>query len=80
MEGSDYVMNDLLNIIGNVGFPIAVSAYLLIRIEGKLGELAQAIAELRECIISLPYVVYRNSQGMVPLAEHRKPSGSCPPT
>lgn len=73
-------MNNLLDIIANVGFPIAVSAYLLIRIEGKVGELAEAIAELRECIVSLPYEVYRNSQGMVPLKEKRKPSGSYPPT
>ncbi|MTK12832.1 MAG: YvrJ family protein, partial [Clostridiaceae bacterium] len=28
--------NDLLNMIGNVGFPIAVSVYLLVRLEGKL--------------------------------------------
>lgn len=47
-------MNELLNIVGNVGFPIAVSAYLLIRIEHKLGELTAAIGELRETIITLP--------------------------
>jgi hypothetical protein len=73
-------MNELLDIIGNVGFPIAVSAYLLIRIEGKLGELAEAIAELRECIISLPQQVYRNSpQGVLPLMEKHKPPDSYPP-
>lgn len=47
-------MEELLNIIGNVGFPIAVSAYLLIRIEAKLGELGKAITQLREAIITLP--------------------------
>lgn len=48
-------MKELLDIVGNVGFPIAVSAYLLIRIEGKLSVLSTAIAELREAIITLPH-------------------------
>jgi hypothetical protein len=47
-------MEDLVGIIGNVGFPIAVSAYLLIRIEGRLQDLSQAILDLREAIITLP--------------------------
>ena len=47
-------VEELLNIIGNVGFPIAVSAYLLIRVEAKLGELSKAITQLREAIITLP--------------------------
>ncbi|NLX02320.1 MAG: YvrJ family protein, partial [Syntrophomonadaceae bacterium] len=47
-------MEELLNIIGNVGFPIAVSAYLLIRVEAKLGELSNTITQLREAIITLP--------------------------
>ncbi|HHW62140.1 MAG TPA: YvrJ family protein [Syntrophomonadaceae bacterium] len=45
-------MDELMQLIGNVGFPIAVSAYLLIRIEGRLMELNSAIIELREAIIS----------------------------
>jgi hypothetical protein len=47
-------LEELLSIIGNVGFPIAVSAYLLIRIEAKLGQLTSAITQLREAIITLP--------------------------
>lgn len=47
-------MEELLNVIGNVGFPIAVAAYLLIRIEGKLNELTAAITGLREAIITIP--------------------------
>lgn len=43
----------MLSLIANVGFPIAVAAYLLIRIENKLSDLTQAITELRECIITL---------------------------
>jgi hypothetical protein len=47
-------VEDWLNLIGNMGFPIAVSAYLLIRLEAKLGQLSNAIAQLREAIITLP--------------------------
>jgi len=47
-------MYELLTIIGNMGFPIAISAYLLIRLEGKLVELTTVIRELRETIITLP--------------------------
>jgi len=43
-------MEELLNMVGNVGFPIAVTAYLLIRIEAKLNELTGAICSLREAI------------------------------
>jgi len=48
-------MEDLLNLIGNVGFPIAVSVYLLIRVENQLGNLTTAIGELREAIITMPH-------------------------
>jgi len=39
-------MEDLLKAVANVGFPIAVAAYLLIRIEGKLDNLASSINKL----------------------------------
>jgi hypothetical protein len=51
-------MNELLTMIGNVGFPIAVSVYLLIRVESKLSDLTGAIGELREAIITLPQNKY----------------------
>jgi uncharacterized protein YqgV (UPF0045/DUF77 family) len=47
-------MEELISIIGNVGFPMAVAAYLLIRIEGRLQSLSEAISDLREAIITLP--------------------------
>lgn len=47
-------MNELLTLIGNVGFPIAVAAYLLIRIENRLTDLTSAINDLREAVITLP--------------------------
>lgn len=42
--------NDLLNMIGNVGFPIAVSVYLLVRLESKLEVLTQSINNLSNVI------------------------------
>jgi hypothetical protein len=39
-------MEDLLKAIANLGFPMAVAAYLLIRIEGKMDSLAASINQL----------------------------------
>jgi hypothetical protein len=39
-------MEDLLKAVADVGFPIAVTAYLLIRIESKLDKLATSINQL----------------------------------
>ena len=42
--------NDLLNMIGNLGFPIAVSVYLLVRLESRLEVLTQSINNLSNVI------------------------------
>ncbi len=42
--------NDLLSMIGNVGFPIAVSVYLLVRLESRLEVLTQSINNLSNVI------------------------------
>lgn len=39
-------LEDLLKAVGNVGFPIAVAAYLLIRVETKMDKLAASINQL----------------------------------
>jgi len=39
-------MEDFLTAIANVGFPIAVAAYLLIRIESKMDNLSSSINQL----------------------------------
>ena len=44
---------DLQNLIGSVGFPINLSMYLLVRIEGKLQTLSDSINELSKNIISM---------------------------
>ena len=45
--------NELLTAIGNFGFPIVVSVYLLVRIEGKLAELTASITELAKAVAVL---------------------------
>lgn len=45
-------MDSLQMLIANVGFPIAISMYLLIRIEGKLHELTTSIDTLSRNINS----------------------------
>ena len=45
--------NDFLTIIANVGFPIALSMYLLGRIEGKLQVLSDSINELSSVLVNL---------------------------
>jgi hypothetical protein len=43
-------LEELIPMVGNLGFPIAVSIYLLVRIEGKLENLTMSIRELSEAI------------------------------
>lgn len=45
-------MEGIINFIGNLGFPIAISLYLLIRIEGKLEILTNSIYALTNVITS----------------------------
>ena len=39
-------MDNFVQIVGNVGFPIAISLYLLMRIEGKFEVLSNSINNL----------------------------------
>ena len=43
-------INDLMNLITNVGFPISVCAYLLFRLETQLSELSSSINKLNTII------------------------------
>ena len=45
--------SNLQSLVANVGFPIAISMYLLVRIEGKLSCLSDSIDELSKNILSL---------------------------
>jgi hypothetical protein len=43
-------MEEFFKAIGNTGFPIAVAAYLLIRIESKIDNLSSSIKQLSTVI------------------------------
>lgn len=43
-------INELVNLIGNVGFPVAISAYLLIRLEKNIMNLTLSINKLNTII------------------------------
>ena len=47
MEGS---VNQVFELIGNIGFPIAISLYLLVRVEAKLENLTLSIYELARAV------------------------------
>lgn len=44
------LMDEFYTLIANVGFPIAVAAYLLLRMEAKLDLLTVAISRLTESL------------------------------
>ena len=46
-------MEEILKLISNFGFPIAMSTYLLVRFEGKLNELSLSINDLAKAIAVL---------------------------
>jgi hypothetical protein len=46
-------MEDILKLVSNFGFPIVISAYLLVRIEGRLNELSSSISELAKAVAVL---------------------------
>lgn len=46
-------MDELYVQIANLGFPIVISIYLLVRIEGKLNELTGSINDLSKTIASM---------------------------
>lgn len=46
-------MDELVKMIGNVGFPIAVSIYLLVRLEGKMESLTTSINVLNNTMNTL---------------------------
>ncbi len=46
-------MEEMYTHIANLGFPIAVSVYLLVRIEGKLEYLSASIHELAKAVTAM---------------------------
>lgn len=53
-KGVDFMeMNDFLNMVANIGFPVAVTAYVLIRLEKQMTTLAASFNELNNSIQAL---------------------------
>ena len=46
-------MKELVDLIANIGFPIAISIYLLVRVEKKLEGLTSSINNLSQTINSI---------------------------
>ncbi|MFA5575922.1 MAG: YvrJ family protein [Tissierellaceae bacterium] len=46
-------MEDIYTSVANLGFPIVISIYLLVRIEGKLSQLTESIRELSTTIATI---------------------------
>ena len=46
-------MEELVNLVANIGFPMAISIYLLVRIEIKLEGLTNSINNLSQTINSI---------------------------
>ena len=45
-------MEEMLVLVGNYGFPVAVSFYLLIRLEGKMETLTESIHSLSQALMN----------------------------
>ena len=52
--------NELINLIANVGFPVAISAYLLIRLEKQIMTLTFSINKLNTIISTKLGIVIDN--------------------
>ena len=46
------MIEEVVVLIGNFGFPVAVSLYLLVRLEGKLETLTESIHSLSSAIVN----------------------------
>lgn len=46
------MLSEVMVLVGNFGFPVVLSIYLLVRIEGKLENLAECIRMLSDSIKS----------------------------
>lgn len=51
MDGTG--MKDIIELIANVGFPCVVAAYLLVRMETRIAQLAENISELARVLQNL---------------------------
>jgi hypothetical protein len=64
MNGGEFDMqvNDLVNLVANVGFPVVISGYLLIRLEKQIISLTASINKLNTIISTKLGIVIDNSE------------------
>lgn len=55
-------INDLLNLIANVGFPVAISDYLLVRLEKQIMNLTYSINKLNTIVSTKLGIVINNDE------------------
>ena len=60
LRGKIMEISELINLIANVGFPVAISAYLLIRLEKQIMSLTLSINKLNTIISTKLGVVINN--------------------
>ena len=53
-------INELLNLIANIGFPVAISAYLLVRLEKQIMNLTYSINKLNTIVSTKLGIVIDN--------------------
>ncbi|NLI60467.1 MAG: YvrJ family protein [Clostridiales bacterium] len=46
-------MEQMLGLVANLGFPIVISVYLLVRIENRMENLTESIHQLAEAVAAL---------------------------
>lgn len=63
-------VNELINLIVNNGFPVAVSCYLLIRLEKQLNSLSTSINKLNTIISAKLGVAIDNSSNNNASSDH----------
>lgn len=56
-------VNELINLIGTVGLPVVISAYLLIRLEKQINGLSSSINKLNTLISTKLGVVINTNDG-----------------
>ena len=64
-------INELLNLIANVGFPVAISAYLLVRLEKQIMNLTYSINKLNTIVSTKLGIVIDNIKSYL-LSEETK--------
>ena len=55
-------INELLNLIANIGFPVAISAYLLVRLEKQIMSLTFSINKLNTIVSTKLGIVIENEE------------------